>query len=621
MARQAALHKKAETRKLEEKLARGGLPLPSGPPPLTLEIAVAERIAEALASDPQRRSRIFDRLWHAAVGEFTTGLSPAAIALAYADWLIHLGMSPNRQMEMLQQGGQRWIEWAIGAFQYRIGKKGACYPVDTRFHERYQHAGWQCWPYNLLATAHLSAEEWWEEASQIYGMTPHHKRMIKFLLLLALQALSPENSPSLNPEMQEKIRAECGMNFLKGALNFMEDTQRWWKNGIPPGTEEFMPGENVAVTEGKVVFRNALFELIQYSPKTSKTFPEPVMIIPAWIMKYYILDLSPENSMVKYLVEQGHTVFMISWKNPDARYREVSFIDYMREGALQALDVVQEIIPGRQVHAVGYCIGGTLLAMLAAYLANTRRDILQTITLFAAQVDFTEAGQLMTFIDESQVTYLEDIMFIQGYLRGDQISAAFDLLKPQELIWSRILKEYVMGEREKSFDLMAWDKDTTRLPYRMHSDYLHTLYLKNALATGGFDIDDEMLNLSLITSPMFVVSTEKDHIAPWKSVYKIHHLTNGDLTFVLTNKGHNGGIISEPGHRDREYRIATHHPGEHPLHAEKWKEAVKPVPGSWWVRWHEWLAARSTPLAAPPVMGGGKYQPLADAPGQYVHER
>jgi polyhydroxyalkanoate synthase len=212
-------------------------------------------------------------------------------------------------------------------------------------------------------------------------------------------------------------------------------------------------------------------------------------------------------------------------------------------------------------------------------------------------------------------------MFIQGYLRGDQISAAFDLLKPRELIWSRILKEYVMGEREKTFDLMAWDKDTTRLPYRMHSDYLHTLYLKNALATGGFDIDDEMLNLSLIAAPMFVVSTEKDHIAPWKSVYKIHHLTNGDLTFVLTNKGHNGGIISEPGHKDREYRIAMHRPGDHSLSAEKWKEAVKPVPGSWWIRWHEWLVARSASSAAPPVMGGGKYPPLADAPGQYVHER
>ncbi|MDE3060373.1 MAG: alpha/beta fold hydrolase, partial [Pseudomonadota bacterium] len=376
---------------------------------------------------------------------------------------------------------------------------------------------------------------------------------------------------------------------------------------------------DVALTEGTIIYRNPLFELIQYTPKTEKTYPEPVLIIPAWIMKYYILDLSPANSMVRYLVEQGHTVFMISWKNPDARYREVDFTDYLKEGALKALEAAQEIT-GHKVHAVGYCIGGTLLAMLAAYLANKKRDSLATITLFAAQTDFIDAGGLMTFIDEAQLTYLEDVMFSQGYLRGDQVSAAFELLQPRELIWHRMMEEYLMGDRAKAFDLMAWDKDATRLPYRMHSQYLRSLYLHNSLAEGEYVVDGHALELSDIDRPMFVVSTEKDHIAPWKSVYKIHHLTETEITFALANKGHNGGIISEPGHEGRAFRLAVRKRGGHTLLPDKWMKQQEARPGSWWVAWHSWLAAHSSAQAAPPPMGGKAYPPLADAPGQYVHE-
>lgn len=621
MTRRTALLKELNLQDVKAKLTHGGQILPFGPPPVAAQRAMTERIFEAMSDNDQaKRSEMLDRLWHATIGQVSTGLSPAALHLAYADWIAHLAMSPNRQFQMAQNAIERWSDLGFQAFRYGMGEEEACCPQDTRFHERYQHEDWRRWPYNILASAHLSAEDWWEEISKIRGMTGHHQRMVTFMHLLFLSASSPENCWLLNPEVIAKTRAELGLNFIKGAGNVMEDIRRWWGNEPPAGVEDFVVGKDVAVTKGKVVFRNALFELIQYSPRTRQVYPEPVLIIPAWIMKYYILDLSPQNSMVKYLVEQGHTVFMISWKNPDARYRDVDFTDYLKEGALQALNVVCEIVPGRKIHAVGYCIGGTLLAMLAAHLANKRQDTLQTLTLFAAQVDFTEAGQLMAFIDEAQVTYLEDIMFSQGYLRGDQVSAAFNLLKPRELIWSRLMKEYLLGERGEMFDLMAWDKDTTRLPYRMHAEYLHMLYLGNGLAEGEYDVDGDLLDLNAITTPMFVVSTERDHIAPWKSVYKIHHLTDAEITFVLANKGHNGGIVSEPGRTGREYRITTRTKGGRTIQTGKWMAQQKPKTGSWWVEWHEWLATHSGKPGTPPATGSKIYSPLANAPGEYVYE-
>ncbi len=587
------------------------------PPPRPSLSPVAQQPQEG---NSRKYCEMQDRLYHAALGQMAMGFSPDALALAYTDWFVHLMLAPYRQADLLRDAHERAMVLYSNTFAYLIGKEDACYPEDTRFSKRYKGDSWKRWPYNIMAQAHLTAEDWWQEASHVRGMTRHHQDMIGFFNLLVSSALSPENSPLLSPEIRDKSFAEHGLNYLKGLDNALDDIQRWLANKPPAETDHFKPGINVAVTEGEVIFRNTLFELIQYAPKTEKTYPEPVLIIPAWIMKYYILDLSPHNSMVRYLVEQGHTVFMISWKNPDARYRNTGFTDYLKEGALEALNIVQEIIPNRKVHAVGYCIGGTLLAMLTAHLANKRQDPLQTVTLFAAQIDFAEAGRLMTFIDEAQLTYLEDVMYSQGYLRGDQISAAFDLLQPRELIWHRIAQKYLMGERPRSFDLMAWDKDTTRLPYRMHSQYLREFYLHNTLAEYEFEIDDEVLDMDLVATPMFVVSTENDHIAPWKSVYKIHYLTDTEVTFVLANRGHNGGIISEPGHEGREFRIATREQGGRSTQAGKWMRQHTTKPGSWWINWHEWLAAHSHGQDVPPSMGNMHYPQLEKAPGTYVHE-
>jgi len=339
-------------------------------------------------------------------------------------------------------------------------------------------------------------------------------------------------------------------------------------------------------------------------------------------MKYYILDLSPRNSLVKYLVDQGHTVFMISWKNPTEADRELGMADYLDLGVTQALAAVRAITGERPVHAVGYCIGGTLLAIAAAALGRDGKDWLKSMTLFAAQTDFTEAGELMLFIDQSQVAYLEDLMWDQGYLDAKQMAGAFQLLRSNDLIWSKMVRNYLMGERAPMIDLMAWNADATRMPYRMHSEYLRKLFLDNDLAEGRFYVNDKPVALTDIRVPVFAVGAEKDHVAPWHSVYKINLLSDTDVTFLLTSGGHNAGIISEPGHPRRHHRIETKHDGEPYLAPEAWFATATPCEGSWWPTWHAWLAERSGEKIKPPPLGKAKagYAPLCEAPGSYIFE-
>jgi len=347
-----------------------------------------------------------------------------------------------------------------------------------------------------------------------------------------------------------------------------------------------------------------------------------VLVIPSWIMKYYILDLSPHNSLVKYLVEQGHTVFMVSWKNPTEQDRDLGMDDYLRLGVMAALDAVSAILPGRRIHATGYCLGGTLLAVAAAAMARANDLRLASLTLFASEVDFKEPGELALFIDESQVSFLEDIMWDRGYLDGGQMGGAFRLLNSKDLIWSRMVRNYLMGQRDGMNDLMAWNADTTRMPYHMHREYLRTLYLDNDLAEGRYLVDDRPVALSDIRAPIFAVATVKDHVSPWHSVYKVHLLTDTAVTFVLTNGGHNAGIVSEPGHAGRQFRMATRGHHEKYLPPETWAASIPPQEGSWWPAWHEWLAARSGPVESPPAAGAPKegFPPLGDAPGTYVLE-
>ena len=347
-----------------------------------------------------------------------------------------------------------------------------------------------------------------------------------------------------------------------------------------------------------------------------------MLIVPAWIMKYYILDLSAENSLVKYLTGQGFTVFMVSWKNPDPDDRDLGMEHYRTLGVMDALGAIETITGAKQIHGVGYCLGGTLLAIAAAAMARDGDDRFKTLSFFAAQTDFTEAGELMLFINESQVTFLEDMMWEQGFLDTKQMAGAFQLLRSNDLIWSRMVHDYVLGERAQMNDLMAWNADTTRMPYKMHSQYLRKLFLNNDLAEGRYLVDGRPITVSDIRAPIFAVGTERDHVAPWRSVYKFHLLTDTDVTFLLTNGGHNAGIASEPGHPRRHYRITTKKHEERYSDPETWFAETDVSEGSWWPEFAGWLKKQSSGEASPPAMGAPKQglEPVCSAPGTYVFQ-
>jgi polyhydroxyalkanoate synthase len=596
-------------------------PLPLGVPrPAGLDEGPLGVDRDSYASTALRD--LMDRSLHAGAARFTLGLSPAALASAYLDWASHLATSPGKQMQLVQKAGRKWLRLARYATQCALRPAGAApciepLPQDKRF----VNAAWQRWPYNLIYQSFLLGQQWLHVATtDVRGVTRQHENVVAFAGRQVMDLFSPSNFIATNPEVLERTMAAGGANLARGLQNFAEDWDRLAAGKPPTGAEAFEIGRTVAATPGKVVYRNRLIELLQYAPTTDQVRPEPVLIVPAWIMKYYILDLSPENSLVRYLTGRGYTVFMVSWKNPDPDDRDLGMDDYRTLGVMAALDAVQGITGAAKIHGVGYCLGGTLLAIAAAAMARDGDDRLKSATFFAAQTDFTEAGELMLFINESQVSFLEDMMWEQGFLDTRQMAGAFQLLRSNDLIWSRVVHDYLMGERAPMTDLMAWNADATRMPYRMHSEYLRQLFLDNDLAEGRFRVGDKPIAISDIRVPIFAVGTEWDHVAPWRSVYKFNLQTDTDVTFLLTNGGHNAGIVSEPGHDQRRYRVATKREVDHYRDPDSWYAENEPHEGSWWPEWVAWLDKRSGKPVAPPPMGAPEkgYPPLADAPGSYV---
>ena len=560
---------------------------------------------------------LVDRVLHARVAHLTDGLSPAALAGAYWDWAVHFVVSPGKQMQLADKALRKGVRLAHYAWSCGItgGRAAPC--VEPQPHDkRFAGEAWRRWPYNLLSQGFLLNQQWWHAATTgVGGVTKQHENVVHFVARQFLDMWSPSNFLVTNPEASTRTLEQGGANLIKGWRNWLEDFTRAATGQKPYGVDAFKPGVNVAVTPGKVIFRNRLIELIQYAPATSEVRPEPVLIVPAWIMKYYILDLSPHNSLVKYLVANGFTVFMISWRNPGSQDRDLGMENYREDGVMAALDVVSKLLPGRQIHAVGYCLGGTLLAIAAAAMARDNDERLRTLTLFAAQTDFTEAGELMLFINESQLNFLEDLMWEQGFLDTKQMAGTFQLLRTNDLIWSYALKAYLMGEREPMSDLMAWNADATRMPYRMHSEYLRSLFLDNDLAEGRLYAGGKAVALHDIRAPIFAVGAERDHVAPWRSTHKIYLQTDVEVTYLLTSGGHNAGIVSEPGgYKGASFRVLTKQANDRYSDPDEWMLLAPRKEGSWWPEWMAWLAARSGAPVSPPPMGAA----LCDAPGTYV---
>jgi len=578
------------------------------------------------ASKPAPTTQDFDREFRAQVAQMTSGLAPTAFTTAWGDWAMHLAMSPAKQGELQHAAMARAQDtWAFALRALTGSPVSPAENLDGSADRRFEDEAWTQFPFNVYARAYQNTAALMHEAVRdVGGVTDYHGQLLEFAVRMLLDATSPSNYLASNPELLALTRSEHGQNLLRGFKHLVEDVGRTLQGAAPAGSEEFEVGKNVAATPGKVVFRNSLIEVIQYQPATNETYAEPILIVPAWIMRYYILDLSARNSMVKYLVDQGHTVFLISWKNPDESDRNVGMDDYLEQGFRAACDAVSTIVPQRKIHAVGYCIGGTLLAIGAAALAREKDDRLASITMFAAQTDFSEPGELAFFINPSQLAMLEATMHRKGVLESRQMGGAFAMLRSQDLLWQPIINNYLKGQRDRMIDLMAWNADGTRMPWRMHSEYLYRLYLDNELATNRFPAGGKLIRLSDIGVPMFVVGTEADHVAPWKSVYKVDNLVRSDdLTFLLTAGGHNAGIVCGPVHPKRHYRVRTRRLADPHLAPEDWMEAASRHEGSWWPAWHRWLTAHSSGKNKPPAMGapGRGYRVIEDAPGQYVRQR
>ena len=583
-------------------------------------------------------TQALDETFHGFLTRSTMGLSPIALALAAADWAMHLAASPGRQMVL----GQRALALAQQAMATAVNP-----PMDENGQpiadndNRFIDASWRQWPFSALKDGYKANSAWWREAVQVDGMSRHHSHMVEFFNRQIMDTFTPSNWLLTNPEALNKAQETQGQSLLQGYQHFSEDLRKAETARSTPDVLEpltFEVGKDVAITPGKVVYRNHLIELIQYTPTTDKVYPEPLLIVPSCIMKYYILDLSQSNSMVKYLVGQGYTVFIISWRNPDASDRDLGMQDYLQMGVMDALAAVKERAGAPRVHALGYCLGGTFLSIVAAAMGRHTRMAqnqtagrraedrsmerlpeLASVTLLAAQTDFSEPGEMGVFIDDEQLKTLRQQMDLKGYLSGSAMAGSFQFLNMRELVFTRNTRRYLLGHEEADFDLMSWNSDLTRLPARMHSEYLSSLFLNNALATGKYRVAGQGIALMDIHAPMLVVGTTRDHVSPWRSVYKIHLQTDTHVTFVLAAGGHNAGIVSEPGRPRRSYQINSIEDNQGWVEPDEWLASAPTRQGSWWEAMDAWLKERSGKPVAPPAIDPAHV--LCDAPGEYVMVR
>jgi len=490
-------------------------------------------------------------------------------------------------------------------------------PKDKRF----KHPDWtENAIFSFVKDSYLvAAKSILSTVREIKGMDNAAARKVDFYTRQFVDALSPSNFVATNPEVLTATLESGGQNLLRGLENLLSDLGRGAGRLSITMTDmsAFRLGENIATTSGKIVYQNNLMQLIQYAPSTQAVRRRPLLIVPPWINKFYVLDLKPKNSFIKWAVDQGHTVFVMSWVNPDEKLAEKSFEDYMLEGPVAAVDAIERATGERRVNAVGYCLGGTLLASTAAYLAAKNDDRLASATYFVTLVDFTDVGDMAVFIDNEQLASLERRMRERGYLEAEDMATSFNMLRANDLIWSFVINNYLLGKEQVPFDLLFWNSDSTRMPAAMHSFYLRKMYQQNLLAKpGGVTLAETPIDLSKIKIPTFILSTREDHIAPWKSTYAATHLYSGPIKFVMSAAGHMAGVISAPGSK---YGHWTN--DNLPASPDEWFSGATSHQGSWWPVWDEWITRLDPDRIPAREPGGGKLSIVEDAPGSFVRVR
>jgi polyhydroxyalkanoate synthase len=489
-------------------------------------------------------------------------------------------------------------------------------PGDNRFKDPDWSNGqfFDFWKQSYLITS-----RWAEDLTRnTEGVDEKTRKKALFYLNQMLAAFSPSNFPLTNPEVIRTTLATNAENLVQGMTHFVEDLgqSKDLLRISQTDLSAFEIGQNLAVTPGKVVFQNELIQLIQYAPATEEVYERPLLIVPPWINKYYILDLVPEKSFVKWAVEQGFTVFLVSWVNPDARLAQKTFEDYMHEGILAAVDAVIRQTGSEKINALGYCVGGTLLAATLAYMAAKGDDRVVSASFLAAQVDFSEAGDLLVFIDDTQLKALEEMMAEQGYLDGSRMAAVFNMLRPRDLIWPYVVNNYLLGKKPFPFDLLFWNADSTRLPAANHAFYLREFYHLNRLAKGEMQLGGVRLDLSRVTIPVYELFTKEDHIAPAASVFRGSKLFGGPVRLTMAGSGHIAGVVNPPDRK--KYQFWSNGPA---ATLQEWMAKATETAGSWWPDWASWLAAYSGPKAPAPDPSGGPLWAIEDAPGSYVKSR
>ncbi|MCP8939136.1 class I poly(R)-hydroxyalkanoic acid synthase [Alsobacter sp. SYSU M60028] len=530
-------------------------------------------------------------------------------------------MDPHRVVLAQASLTKGFMELWTNSMKRMQGEEAQAVAEPDAGDRRFRDPEWSENPiFDFIKQAYLITSRWAEDVvKSADGVDAHTKHKAEFYVRQILSALAPTNFVATNPELLRETVSQNGENLVRGMKMLAEDIEAGkGKLKLRQTTSgNFAVGVNMATTPGKVVFRNDLIELIQYAPTTDTVFKRPLLIVPPWINKFYILDLNPEKSFIRWAVAQGLTVFTISWVNPDERQAKKSFEDYMREGIFAALDAVEKATGEKHVTAIGYCVGGTLLSVALAYMAATGDDRIDSATLFTTQVDFTHAGDLAVFVDEGQIKSLEDRMYAQGYLEGSSMASAFNMLRPNDLIWPYMINVYLKGQEPFPFDLLYWNSDSTRMPAANHSFYLRNCYLENNLAKGKIDIGGVRLDLGKVTIPIYNLAAREDHIAPARSVFKGSKEFGGDVTFVVAGSGHIAGVVN-PADKPK-YQYWTNGKVEGTL--EHWLAHATENPGTWWPHWLSWIEAQAPERVKARKPGGRRLKPLCDAPGEYVKVR